>query len=170
MSQAEFEKFKELFSRKFPDYFTWSDAYQLDDKKLFKLLEKYGSSQEFPAPEELIGIIRFDEQEEDSKYRSGFDGEYYLHVLTALERAIRDAMNGWRFHFQVSHEDVEIAQEEVIQPGRKPDENVASRREIVRTMMNSTTDFQDPDKIKKLFGVLDKNKIRLPEWRGSPTT
>ena len=96
-----FEKFKGFLHKKFSLYFTWSKAYQWDEKKLSELLAEYGSNPEFPAPQELLDAIEFDDEEEDIRYRSGLEPDYRAYLLNALEDAFQDAMHGWRHLFKV---------------------------------------------------------------------
>jgi hypothetical protein len=53
-------------------------------------------------------------------------------------------------------------------PGKKPDDRVRMRREIVRKLMPSQACFRDHGKLKDLFSTLDEEGIPLPEKRRAP--
>lgn len=53
-------------------------------------------------------------------------------------------------------------------PGRKPDESVRRRREIVCKMMPSKKNFGDDKQLKNLLSKLDEKGVPLPNSQGAP--
>jgi len=54
-----------------------------------------------------------------------------------------------------------------VRPGRIPDKLIQKRKEIVRKLMFTPVDFQNPEKVRAVFKRLDADQIPLPKWNGS---
>ncbi len=160
IEETIFWEFRELFSNfcnrrhsDLPEYKT--PAFNLDIFKLAGIFYYCNESNDDPSPALLMDAVEF---------RSPLMEKQFQGHSEILSQHLLDCFNAAKQQINIETMIKEFKEHK--KPGKKADEKIQKRKEIVRHHMKGRSDFDNSGKFMALLKALDNAKIPSPVFRG----